>query len=199
MNQVELPTGESRKTPVHVSRDQVRSGKNLLLHGLYVAIYGCVKYVPIPGFNYARYLILRIFGARIASTYVADGVTIWFPWNVTIGRRCSLNQGVNIDGFGGVQIGEGVRIAAYSVINTADHDFSEPNRLICDQGFVVAGVTIEDDVWLGTGVIVNKGVTIGRGSVIGAGSVVTKDIPPYSIAVGVPCRVVRSRMGDDQA
>jgi len=104
-----------------------------------------------------------------------------------------LNQGIIIDGFGGVTIGEGVRIAAYCVINTADHDFSDTTRMICDQGFVVAGVVIEDDVWLGTGVIVNKGVTIGRGSVIGAGSVVTNDIPAYSIAVGVPCRVVRSR------
>jgi len=182
-----------RRQPVTVSRDSVRSGRNFFLHAIYLLVYGLFKNFSIPLFNYARYAILRIFGARIDTTYVSDGVLIWFPWNVTIGRRSSLNQGVIIDGFGGVKIGEGVRIAAYTVINTADHDFSDPNRMICEQGFVVAGVTIEDDVWLGTGVIVNKGVTIGRGSVIGAGAVVTRDIPPYSIAVGVPCRVVGSR------
>jgi len=52
-------------------------------------------------------------------------------------------------------------------------------------------VTIEEDCWLGTGAIVLPGVSIGRGSIIGAGAVVTKDIPPLSLAVGVPARVVR--------
>jgi acetyltransferase-like isoleucine patch superfamily enzyme len=54
-------------------------------------------------------------------------------------------------------------------------------------------VVIGDDVFLGTQVIVNDGVTIGQGSVIGAGSLVTKDIPPYAIAYGVPARVVGDR------
>lgn len=52
---------------------------------------------------------------------------------------------------------------------------------------------IEDDVWLGYGVIVLPGVRIGRGSVIGAGSVVAKDIPPYSIAVGNPIVIIKQR------
>jgi acetyltransferase-like isoleucine patch superfamily enzyme len=54
-------------------------------------------------------------------------------------------------------------------------------------------VVIEDDVWLGYNVIVLPGVTIGKGSVIGAGSVVSKDIPPYSIAIGNPARVIKKR------
>ena len=49
------------------------------------------------------------------------------------------------------------------------------------------------DVWLGAGVTVLGGVTIGDGCVVGAGAVVTDDLPPYSLAVGVPARVVRSR------
>lgn len=53
-------------------------------------------------------------------------------------------------------------------------------------------ITVEDDVWLGGGVIVNGGVTIGRGAVIGSGSVVTRDIPPGVLAAGVPCRAIRS-------
>lgn len=61
-----------------------------------------------------------------------------------------------------------------------------------------ADVTIEDGVWVGCNVTILKGVTIGRGSVIGAGAVVTKDIPPYSIAVGNPAKVVKSRFTPEE-
>ena len=53
-------------------------------------------------------------------------------------------------------------------------------------------VTIKDEVWIGSGAIINPGITIGRNCVIGSGSVVTKDIPPNVVAVGNPCRVLRS-------
>ncbi len=56
---------------------------------------------------------------------------------------------------------------------------------------------IEADVWIGEGVKICAGVRIGIGSVIGAGAIVTHDIPPYSIAVGVPCRVIRRRFDDE--
>lgn len=59
-------------------------------------------------------------------------------------------------------------------------------------------VRISDDVWIGAGVIILPGVTIGKGSVIGAGSVVTRDIPPGVVAVGSPCRVLRTVTDADQ-
>lgn len=167
--------------------------RNYLLHGVYLSMYGFVKYLAFPFFNCVRYAVIKLFAPRIKTTHICDGVLIWFPWRVSIGRRSSLNQGVIIDGYGGVTIGEGVRIAAYTCINTTDHEFRDKNRMIVDQGFICAPVIIEDDVWIGAGTNINKGVKIGRGSVIGSGSVVTKDIPPYSIAVGVPCRVIGQR------
>ena len=179
--------------PTRKPRSEMRSARNVILHGLYLAVYACVKYVSFPLFNYLRYGVLRLFSSGIKTTYISDGVTIWFPWNVKIGPRSSLNQGVIIDGYGRVTVGEGVRIAPYVCINTADHEYDDPDRFICEQGFVLAEVNIEDDVWIGVGAKINKGVRIGQGSVIGSGSVVTKDIPPYSVAVGVPCRVIKSR------
>lgn len=177
----------------HRSRADMRSLKNLLAHGLYVLLYSFVKYLSFPLSNYLRYMVLKLFSSGIKATYISDGVMIWFPWNVSIGRHSSLNQGCILDGYGRITIGEGVRIAPYTVINTADHEFVDPTARVIDQGYVVAEVIIEDDVWVGTGVIINKGVRIGRGSVIGSGSVVTKDIPPNSVAVGVPCEVIRKR------
>ena len=171
----------------------MRRPKYLLLHGLYLSLYAFVKYLPFPFSDFLRYAVLRLVGTPTRSAYIADGVTIFFPWRVKIGQRCSLNQGVVIDGYGGVDLGDCVRIAAYVTINTADHEFSDPDRPIMEQGYLCAPVRIADDVWIGTHACINKGVTIGRGSVIGSGSVVTHDIPPDSVAAGVPCRVLRQR------
>jgi len=176
-----------------VAPHEMRSVSAYVLHGLYMALYAPFKYLSFPLANYVRYGILRLFRADLRTAAIADGVTIWFPWRVTIGRDSTLNQGVIVDGFGGVRIGSGVRIAAYSCINTADHDFSDPAIPIAEQGFLVSGVDIADDVWIGAGVKINKGVRIGAHSVIGAGSVVTRDIPGDSVAAGVPCRVLRGR------
>ena len=59
-------------------------------------------------------------------------------------------------------------------------------------------VKIGDDVWIGRRVIILPGVTIGDGCIIGAGAVITKDIPPYSVVVGVPAKVVRRRKDDEE-
>lgn len=173
---------------------EMSSAKNLVLHGIYLGLYACVKYVAFPFFNYLRYGVIRLFASRIRSAAIADGVVIMFPWRVAIGGHSTLNQGVMIDGFGGVEIGSGVRIAAYVTINTADHAYDDPDEYIYRQGYRCSPVRIEDDVWIGAHVCINKGVTIGRGSVIGSGAVVTKDIPAYSVAVGNPARVIKSRL-----
>jgi acetyltransferase-like isoleucine patch superfamily enzyme len=65
--------------------------------------------------------------------------------------------------------------------------------LLINESTIAKPVIVDDDVWLGYNVTVLPGVTIGKGSVIGAGSVVTKNIPPYSIAVGNPCKVIGQR------
>lgn len=183
-------------TPWHVTNAEMRRPSNLIRHGVFLGFYGLVKYLAFPFSEYFRWAIVRAFSPHIQTKSISDGVALWFPWLIRIGSGSSLNQGTIIDGYGGVTIGRNVRIASYVRINTADHVFTDPDLPISQQGFQVAPVTIGDDVWLGTGAVVGSGVTIGTGSVIGAGSVVTSDIPPYSVAVGVPCRVIRSRRPD---
>lgn len=171
----------------------MRSILNIFLHAIYLFMYAFFKYLSFPFCNYLRFIVLKIFSKNIKTNYIMDGVTIWFPWRVSIGLGSSVNQGVIIDGFGTVVIGERVRIAAYCSFNTTDHAFDDISIPIALQGFVASPIIIEDDVWLGTGVHINKGVRIGKGTVIGSGSVVTKDIPPFSVAVGVPCRRILDR------
>lgn len=94
-----------------------------------------------------------------------------------------------------VILGDSVLIGAYCyIMGGGSHSFDRTDIPIAAQPLLPAkGVVIEDDVWLGGGVKVLDGITIKRGSVIGTGAVVTKDIPEYSIAVGVPAEVVRKR------
>jgi acetyltransferase-like isoleucine patch superfamily enzyme len=67
---------------------------------------------------------------------------------------------------------------------------------ISEQGFRGGPIEIGEDCWIGRGVIVTGNVKVGRGSVIGANAVVTRDIPEYSVAVGVPAKVIKNRRGD---
>ena len=112
---------------------------------------------------------------------------------ITLGRQCFIGEMNVIRGQGGVVLGDYVYTGSLVQILAVNHVFDDPHTPIKEQGITAQGITIGDDVWLASGVIVLDGVNIGRGSVVGAGAVVTKDLPPYSIAVGSPARVVRDR------
>jgi len=106
------------------------------------------------------------------NTYIGPFAKIGAAAKVTIGRQC--------------QFGPSLTLIA------EEHDFDRGD-LIINQGVSRAGISIGDDCWFGTGVTVLDGVTVGRGCVIGANSLVTKDIADFSIAIGSPARVIRSR------
>lgn len=112
---------------------------------------------------------------------------------ISLGARSSVNPFCLLSGFGGLQIGRDVRIGSHCVILSSTHRFEDPTQVIRAQGVERRPTVIGDDVWLGTSVTVMGGVSIGTGCVVGAGAVVTRDVPPLSIVVGVPARVVGTR------
>jgi galactoside O-acetyltransferase len=99
-------------------------------------------------------------------------------------------------GQGGILVGDNVLFGPRTQVLAVDHVFTDPTIPVMDQGITASGITIEDDCWIGAGATVLDGVTIGRGSVIGAGAVVTKSVPPHSLAVGIPARVIRDLARD---
>ena len=115
---------------------------------------------------------------------------------IEIGKNCFIGEFNVIRGQGGVKIGNDVYTGPMVKIVAVNHVFSDAHRPIREQGITAQGIVIEDDVWIGAGVTVVDGVTIGRGSIIGAGAVVTTDIPPYSIAIGIPAKPVKDRRAD---
>ena len=112
---------------------------------------------------------------------------------IKIGSNCLIKPFSWIHCLGGVIIGDYVIIAGGSAIIAQTHVYADLTTPIALQEECGEGITIEDDVWIGAGVKVLDGVTIGTGSVIGAGAVVTRDIPSYSVAVGVPAKVIKNR------
>lgn len=106
---------------------------------------------------------------------------------IEIGDNSYLGPYVCMAGPGKIKIGKNCQIASHSGVYANNHR---------DYGLSREGIEIEDNCWIGSGVRILDGVTIGTGSVIGAGAVVTKNIPAYSIAVGVPAKVIkRSKNG----
>lgn len=107
--------------------------------------------------------------------------------NVNIGFNCevySLNK---------VEIGENTLIAAYTYIVGGGHSSEDTDMAFRDQEKHAAGIKIGKNVWLGAKSVIMDGCSVGDNSIIGAGAIVTKDIPEYSVAVGIPAKVVKDR------
>ena len=120
--------------------------------------------------------------------------------NIYVGSNVSVNMNCTFVDCNRIDIGSNVLIASNVQLYTATHPVELSQRLTPDWNpesgeyfcrTYARPIKIGNGCWLGGGVIVLPGVTIGDGCVIGGGSVVTKDIPPNSLAVGNPCRVIR--------
>lgn len=92
---------------------------------------------------------------------------------------------------GPVDIGNHVNLAQGITVTALNHNFSDTNKRIDEQGVSTNPVTIEDDVWVGANAVILPGVTIGEHCVVAAGAVVTKDVPPHSLVAGVPAKVIK--------
>ena len=117
--------------------------------------------------------------------------------NLGKGCRIGANSGIGAFSFigaaGGVSIGDNVIIGQYVSFHSENHCFDRTDVPIRQQGVIRKGIVVEDDCWVGAKVTFLDGCHVGRGSVIAAGAVVSGIIPPYSVAAGVPARVVKHR------
>jgi acetyltransferase-like isoleucine patch superfamily enzyme len=138
----------------------------------------------------------RGYGRMILGRWVHLGVNTALRCHegtLSVGDKCVLGRGVSVNCYLDVEIGAAALFADDVYVSDFDHKFADLTVPIKDQGIAKSRVRIEPDVWLGTKVTVARGVVIGQGSVVGANAVVTHDLPPYSVSVGVPARVVKDR------
>lgn len=185
-------------------------GKKYKLYGLFGIIL-LLKNIVFTKFLYPSARIIRspyyIRGrqfSRIGKGFTSGvGLRLdCFPINqqicLEIGKNVQFNDYVHIGAIDSIKIGNNVLIASKVFITDHNHGYYgfqniHSNPLITPQNRELSSskVIIEDDVWIGEFVSILPGVTISKGSIIGAMSLVNKDVPPYSIAVGVPAKVIK--------
>ncbi len=124
-----------------------------------------------------------------------EPVTKWhgqvFNPKIIIGDGVSFEQNLHLTCANKVEIGEFSTINSFVFITDIDHEYSDTSKPVMQQPLLVTETVIGRNCFIGTGVKIMAGVHIGEHSVIGANAVVTHDIPPYSVVVGVPAKVIK--------
>lgn len=178
------------KKLVFLGRRVVISNRSLISFGRGVTISdGCI----IDGLSSSGISIGDGVSIGPYSILKATGSLTDVGVGITIGAGCGFDAYTFFGGAGGIVIGRNVICGQHVSFHAENHTSGSTTIPIKAQGTTRQGIKVSDDCWIGANVTVLDGCNIGRGSIIGAGSVVRGDIPPFSVVVGVPGRVVRKR------
>jgi acetyltransferase-like isoleucine patch superfamily enzyme len=155
--------------------------------------------------DYGTYLHACPGGIEIGSSTIVMHGAVLHVYNfrnlpnafIHIGQDSLIGEYTVIRGQGGVTIGDRVYTSPMTQIIAVNHVFDDPRKAFVDQGITAQGISIEDDVWLGSGAIVTDGVHIGKGAVVAAGAVVVNDVPAHTIVGGIPAKILREITGEE--
>jgi putative colanic acid biosynthesis acetyltransferase WcaF len=158
------------------------------------AIWECVQLPFYPmrprSLSRVRVALLRMFGAKIGrNVLICGGVRVHVPWNLEIGDHAAIGDRVEIYNLAPIRIGDHTTISQHSYLCASSHDYTRS-----DFALYSLPITIGKQAWVAAGAFVAPGVTIGEGSVVGARSVVLRDVPPWTVAAGNPCKVIKPRV-----
>lgn len=149
-------------------------------------------------FKIKKYLLTCYYTWRVLNVAKSCGKGLKVNGKSSVTNKTVLGYNVNFNGMaigggGRVTIGNNFHSGPECLMISQNHNFDRGNKIPYDDSYVYKDIVIEDQVWLGSRVIVLGGVTVGEGAIIQAGSVVVKDIPKYAIAGGHPCKVFKFR------
>lgn len=179
------------KGMVYISDDQVFEEQKIAR-----ALTQELNTVDRSDFDAIKNIIGRLFGKSDDTTFVNPPFYCDYGKHIFVGKNFFCNYNCTIIDVGKVTIGDNCLFAPNVAIYTAGHPVHPETRNTTWEFGI--DVTIGNNVWIGGNVVICPGVTIGDNTVIGAGSVVTKDMPPWSICAGNPCKVIRQITEDDR-
>ena len=166
------------------NKKNIRLGNNVNI-GDYVKLYSLGRKKLVLGNN----VNIGSF-SQIMTSISLDNIGEF----IEIGDNVGIGEFAHIGGAGGVTIGKDTIVGQYLSLHPENHNYSDPNLLIREQGVTRKGINIGENCWLGSKVTILDGVTIGSGCVIAAGSVVTKSFPDNVIIGGVPAKIIKDRI-----
>jgi putative colanic acid biosynthesis acetyltransferase WcaF len=163
--------------------------RNQLARACWGLVWGVFcRLSPRPLHGWRRFW-LRLFGARLArSAVIYPSARIWAPWNLEMGPRSAIGDGVDCYNVDRITFDEGAIVSQQAFLCTASHDIADPGRRL-----VTASIHLGRSSWVCAGAFVHPGVTIGEGAVAGARAVVTKDVAPWTVVAGNPARFLKER------
>ena len=201
---------------------KVMSKFNKLFRDILVEIRDWIEFIinNIPGKSgfyfrkhyYKRLFKGNLFNCRIQRGFIAEcAKNIFLGDNIYIGFNCRFfasnqskiiisdkftcnsNVMINSRGIGAIKIGKNVLIGPNSVLRSNNHNFKIFTTPINQQGMSKGKIIIEDDVWIGSNVVILPNVIIGKGSIVAAGAVVTSNVKSFSIVGGIPAKEIGTR------
>lgn len=160
-----------------------------------------LKHLPATNNGFALSKFIRKIRSSVGIClfdFCGKNINIEKGANFGTGRGISIGNnsglGINCQVHGPLHIGNNVMMGPDVIILVSRHKTDAVDIPMSEQGFdAPRQVSIHDDVWIGTRVIILPGVTIGKGAIIGAGAVVSKDVPDYAIVGGIPAKVLKYR------
>ena len=164
---------------------------------LYYAVMQYIPMQPMPGYKLGyilrRWALKQILGKRCGNNVIVkDRCYIGNGARLTIGDRSQLGQNARLAGT--ITIGNDVVMGPDVVMMATSHEYSRIDLPINLQGAKPEKpISIGNDCWVGTRVIILPGVSLGDHSIVAAGAVVTKSFPPYSIIGGIPAKIIKMR------
>jgi len=147
------------------------------------------RFSPRPIYPW-RAMLVRLFGADVPmSARIGPRARVWGPWNLSMGERATIADGVDCYCVARVTIGARTTVSQYTYLCAATHDFEDATFPLQPRP-----ITIGADAWVAADVFVGPGVTIGDGTVVGARSAVFTDLPAWKVCAGTPAKPVRDRV-----
>jgi putative colanic acid biosynthesis acetyltransferase WcaF len=164
-----------------------------LSHRVYRAVWTMVwllfaAWTP-PPLRRWRVMLLNLFGAELdPSCHVYGSTRVWYPRNLKMARLASLGPRVDCYCIDKITLGEKALVSQGATLCTGSHDITDPHFQL-----YARPITLEAHAWVASEAFVGPGVTLGEGAVLGARGVAFKDLDPWTVYAGNPCRALKAR------